>query len=180
MAEGGSADGELEPLRLRRLRGEGFFEVPAADRVRGWGRVGERVGRGPSPAGGVWVESEAERVLEACRPLGCGWAWGLLGAGEGWLSWAGGHAGFPPPCWGGLGRELGSLQTRPAGWEQLVRGMGGGGGEVTGRACWHRAGGRRGQRSRLCPSRWLSRWACSVSETLVCSVSTGAAPWSAC
>ncbi|KAM6324802.1 cyclin-dependent kinase 10 isoform 2-T2 [Podargus strigoides] len=33
MAEGGSAEGELEPLRLRRLRGEGFFEVPAADRL---------------------------------------------------------------------------------------------------------------------------------------------------
>ncbi|NWI25157.1 CDK10 kinase, partial [Sula dactylatra] len=32
-AEGGSAEGELEPLRLRRLRGEGFFEVPAADRL---------------------------------------------------------------------------------------------------------------------------------------------------
>ncbi|NXE16924.1 CDK10 kinase, partial [Lophotis ruficrista] len=31
--EGGSAEGELEPLRLRRLRGEGFFEVPAADRL---------------------------------------------------------------------------------------------------------------------------------------------------
>ncbi|XP_074769321.1 cyclin-dependent kinase 10 isoform X1 [Athene noctua] len=33
MAEGSSAEGELEPLRLRRLRGEGFFEVPAADRL---------------------------------------------------------------------------------------------------------------------------------------------------
>ncbi|KAM6123542.1 LOW QUALITY PROTEIN: cyclin-dependent kinase 10 [Phoenicopterus ruber ruber] len=33
MAEGGSGDGELEPLRLRRLRGDGFFEVPAADRL---------------------------------------------------------------------------------------------------------------------------------------------------
>ncbi|KAM6117946.1 cyclin-dependent kinase 10 isoform 3-T3 [Pterocles gutturalis] len=33
MAEGGSAEAELEPLRLRRLRGDGFFEVPAADRL---------------------------------------------------------------------------------------------------------------------------------------------------
>ncbi|NXT58826.1 CDK10 kinase, partial [Pluvianellus socialis] len=33
MAEGGCGEGELEPLRLRRLRGEGFFEVPAADRL---------------------------------------------------------------------------------------------------------------------------------------------------
>ncbi|KAK4814436.1 hypothetical protein QYF61_018534 [Mycteria americana] len=46
MAEGGSAEGELEPLRLRRLRGEGFFEVPAADRVaRPWeGRRGSAEG----------------------------------------------------------------------------------------------------------------------------------------
>lgn len=27
------AEPELEPLRLRRLRGDGFFEIPAADRV---------------------------------------------------------------------------------------------------------------------------------------------------
>ncbi|XP_063267097.1 LOW QUALITY PROTEIN: cyclin-dependent kinase 10 [Prinia subflava] len=34
-AQAGSApaEAELEPLRLRRLRGEGFFEVPAADRL---------------------------------------------------------------------------------------------------------------------------------------------------
>ncbi|XP_068811827.1 cyclin-dependent kinase 10 isoform X1 [Struthio camelus] len=32
MAEG-AAEGEPEPLRLRRLRGEGFFEVPAGDRL---------------------------------------------------------------------------------------------------------------------------------------------------
>lgn len=37
----GPAEPELEPLRLRRLRGDGFFEVPAADRVSTaiwWGR----------------------------------------------------------------------------------------------------------------------------------------------
>ncbi|XP_074406805.1 cyclin-dependent kinase 10 isoform X1 [Zonotrichia albicollis] len=31
--EPGPAEPELEPLRLRRLRGDGFFEVPAADRL---------------------------------------------------------------------------------------------------------------------------------------------------
>ncbi|KAM6353225.1 LOW QUALITY PROTEIN: cyclin-dependent kinase 10 [Alca torda] len=51
MAEGASADGELEPLRLRRLRGEGFFEVPAADRLGGCRSVKEfeklnRIGEG--------------------------------------------------------------------------------------------------------------------------------------
>ncbi|XP_068267248.1 cyclin-dependent kinase 10 isoform X4 [Nyctibius grandis] len=51
MAEGGSAEAELEPLRLRRLRGEGFFEVPAADRLGGCRSVKEfeklnRIGEG--------------------------------------------------------------------------------------------------------------------------------------
>lgn len=34
MAEGGSAEGELEPLRFPRLWADGFFEVPASERVR--------------------------------------------------------------------------------------------------------------------------------------------------
>ncbi|KAI6077710.1 Cell division protein kinase 10 [Aix galericulata] len=45
MAEGGSAEGELEPLRFPRLWADGFFEVPASERVRdeGEGRgVGTR------------------------------------------------------------------------------------------------------------------------------------------
>lgn len=52
MAEGGSAEGELEPLRFPRLWADGFFEVPAAERVRGrgcrvlrWGLGGRRAVR---------------------------------------------------------------------------------------------------------------------------------------
>lgn len=50
MAEGGSAEGELEPLRFPRLWADGFFEVPASERVRDgavrpWG--GDLGGAGP-------------------------------------------------------------------------------------------------------------------------------------
>lgn len=34
-AEAASAESELEPLRFQRLWGEGYFEVPASERVRG-------------------------------------------------------------------------------------------------------------------------------------------------
>lgn len=68
MAEGGSAEGELEPLRLRRLRGEGFFEVPAADRVRRRGCVGEQSG----VPGLLEVTGEGEEDPSALRPPCCG------------------------------------------------------------------------------------------------------------
>lgn len=34
-AEGAPAESEVEPLRFQRLWGEGYFEVPASERVRG-------------------------------------------------------------------------------------------------------------------------------------------------
>lgn len=65
MAEGGSAEGELEPLRLRRLRGEGFFEVPAADRVRVRGRMERGIPGLPEGCG-----AGGRRVPEPLRALG--------------------------------------------------------------------------------------------------------------
>lgn len=82
MAESGPAE-ELQPLRLRRLRGDGFFEVPAADRVSGAPGGAGRGSRRPQGLGLEWVQGPVRGRLPraACGACGAGGsrARGLLG-----------------------------------------------------------------------------------------------------